>query len=234
MRWSFRVFNLICKRVEAKKGDPCTTFQKKGKAMAQETIDLVHAFYEDDEYRKQLPGKKDYVSIQKGVHKQKRLVLFNLHELFVAFKERNPDVKSEFSKFCTLCPKWCVIAGSSGTHSVCVCTTHQNTILLVEALNWEVTYKDLANKVVCDPSNCECMIYRCANCLGTNALRKFLEEELSEINPDFQFRCSQWQTTDRTSLVTVTSTCEEYKDTLISAVNAITKHLFLVKCQANF
>ena len=38
----------------------------------------------------------------------------------------------------------------------------------------------------------------------------------------------------RASLVTVTSTCEEYKDTLISAINAITKHQFLAKCQANF
>ena len=36
------------------------------------------------------------------------------------------------------------------------------------------------------------------------------------------------------SLVAVTSTCEEYKDTLISAINVITKHLFLAKCQANF
>ena len=47
--------------------------------MAQETIDLVHAFYEDDGYSRQLPGKKEYVSIQKGVHKQKRLVMCNLY-----------------------------------------------------------------------------------------------------------------------------------------------------------
>ena len=26
--------------------------------MTQETTDLVHAFFEDDEYSKQLPGKK--------------------------------------------------------------------------------------------------------------------------------------------------------------------------------
>ena len=139
---------MICKRTEAKKGNTCTTFAKKGKEMAQERIDLVHVFCEDNEYNRQLPVKKDYVSIQKGVHKQKQLVLCNLHELFVAFKERNPavilfdmllnlsfkmvinpDVKIGFSKFCTLCPKWCVIAGSSGIHSACVCTTHQNTIL---------------------------------------------------------------------------------------------------------
>ena len=38
----------------------------------------------------------------------------------------------------------------------------------------------------------------------------------------------------RASLVTVTSTYKEYVDTLISTINAITKHLFLTKCQANF
>ena len=77
--------------------------------MAQKTIDLVHAFYEDDEYSKQLSGKKDYVSIQKCVHK--KAVPSDLHELLVAFKERNPDMKIEFSKFCILRAKWFAIAG---------------------------------------------------------------------------------------------------------------------------
>ena len=140
---------------------------------------------------RQLPREKDYVSIQKGIHKQKPLVLCNLHELFVAFKEGNPDVKIGFSKFCTVCLKWCVIAGSSGTHSLCVCTTHQNTILLVDALNLEVTYKDLVNKVVCDSSNRECMMHCCTNCPRTNTLHKFMEEELNDIDPDFQFHYSQ-------------------------------------------
>ena len=90
-----------------------------------------------------------------------------------------------------------------------------NAILLVDALSWEVTYKDLVNKVVCNPSNHERMMYRSTNCPRTIALRKFLEEDLSDIDPDFQFHYSQWQTTDRASLVTVSSTCEEYKDTLI-------------------
>ena len=74
----------------------------------------------------------------------------------------------------------------------------------------------------------------CTNCPGTNTLLKFLKEELSDIDTDFQFHYSQWQTTDRASLVMVTSNCEEYKDTLISAIHAITKHSFLARCQANF
>ena len=148
-------------------------------------------------------------------------------------KKETQDVKIGFSKFCSLRTKWCVIAGSSETHSVCVCITHQNTILLVDALKWEVTCKNLVNKVVCDPSNCECMMHCCTNCPGTNTLHKFLEEELSDIDPDFQFHYSQWQTTGRASLITATSTFEKYKDTLISAINAITKHLVLAKRQAN-
>ena len=65
-------------------------------------------------------------------------------------------------------------------------------------------------------------------------LRKFLEEELRDIDPDFQFHYSQWQTTETAYLVTVISTCEEYKETLTSAINAITIHVLLAKCLANF
>ena len=51
---------------------------KKGKTLfTQETLDLVQSFFEDDEYSRQIPGKKDYVSISWNVHKQKQLVLCN-------------------------------------------------------------------------------------------------------------------------------------------------------------
>ena len=49
-----------------------------------------------------MPGKKDYLSISKGIHKQKRLILCNLKELYAAFKKKYPDIKIGFSKFCTL------------------------------------------------------------------------------------------------------------------------------------
>ena len=48
--------------------------------------------------------------------------------------------------------KWCVSAWSAGTHSVCVCTCHQNAKLLLSAISWGITYKDLIAKVVCDTS----------------------------------------------------------------------------------
>ena len=123
---------------------------KKGKTLPQETLDLVPSFYEDDEYSRQMPGKKDYVSIGRNVLKQKRLVLRNLSELYSAFRDKYPNIKIELSKFCTLRPKWCVLPGSSGTHSACVCSTHQIAVLLVDAIDWEYAYKDLIKKVVCE------------------------------------------------------------------------------------
>jgi hypothetical protein len=66
------------------------------------------------------------------MHVQKRLVLGNLKELFELSKTTYPDEKIGFSKFAEQRPKHCVLAGGSGTHSVCVCTTHQNVKLTIE------------------------------------------------------------------------------------------------------
>ena len=73
-----------------------------------------------------MPGKKDYVSIERNKHEQKRLILCNLKELYSLFKGEYPDIKLSFSKFCGLRPKWCILVRAPGSHSVCVCTYHQN------------------------------------------------------------------------------------------------------------
>ena len=86
----FRVSEYLIRserELKQRKGILAQPSHKKGKAMAQEIIDLVHAFYEDDEYSRQLPRKKDYVSKQKGDYKQKCLVLCNLPELLHLKKE---------------------------------------------------------------------------------------------------------------------------------------------------
>ena len=158
--------------------------QKQGKVISQNTIDLVLSMYEDDEFSCQMPGKKDYVSIAKGVHKQKHLVLCTLREMYAAFKEKYPNVKLGFSKFCTFRPKCCVLAGSSGTHSACLCSIHQNTILLVDAINWDITYKDLISKIVCDSTKKECMMNQCEYCPGRAGLNRFLDEQLSDVDSE--------------------------------------------------
>ena len=112
--------------------------QHKGKKLPPEVAQLVRVF-ENDEFSCLIPGKKDYVSIGKNVHMQKRLTLCNLKKLYLALKEKHPNVKIGFSKFCSLRPKWCVNVRASSTHSVCVCVIHQNTKLTIDALNIQET-----------------------------------------------------------------------------------------------
>ena len=139
-----------------------------------------------------------------------------------------------FSKFAELRPKWCVLAGSTGTHSVCVCSIHQNAKLLVSAIDWEITYKDLMGKIVCNASNKECMMHRCEKCPGRVALQKFLDEEMDEMEPDEEFHYSQWDTTDHATLNTITTTSEEYKELLIDSIDNLTRHSYLAKAQAKY
>ena len=69
--------------------------------------------------------------------------LCSLQELYTAFKQKHPNLNIGLTKICTLRPKWCVLTGSKMTHSVCVCNTYQNIVLLVNVVDWDLTYKDL-------------------------------------------------------------------------------------------
>ena len=62
---------------------------KTGKTITSETLHLVTSVYEDDNFSRQMPRKKDYVSVSKRVHKQK---LCNLKKLYAAFKEKHSNV----------------------------------------------------------------------------------------------------------------------------------------------
>nr|XP_047136327.1 uncharacterized protein LOC124813400 [Hydra vulgaris] len=93
------------RKLTLEKGILTMSNPKLEKALPDVTVQLVKNFYEDDEHSRIMPGKKDYVSIKKNVHIQKRLLLCNLKELFVAFKTKNPEIKIGFSRFCTLRPK---------------------------------------------------------------------------------------------------------------------------------
>jgi len=120
-----------------------------------------------------MPSMKNFVSVQKNVHMQKRLLLCNLKELHNAFLETYPDFRIGLSKFCSLRPKWCVTCSSNGTHSVCVCTYHQNILLLTSGAKINENYKELMSRVVCDVEDKICMVHRCSNCPGKEALNDF-------------------------------------------------------------
>ena len=117
---------------------------------------------------------------------------------------------------------------------MCVCRIHQNAILLVDAINWDVTYKDWIGEMVCDATRKKCMMYWCEPCPARAGLKQFLDEQLSDVDSESEFHYNQWDTTDRASLTTVTTICEQYKAALIDAIDKSTKHLHLAKCQCQY
>ena len=118
---------------------------KKGKTITTETLYLFTNSYKDDNLCRCLERKSMLVWVKKYINKNFATCksLCNLQWLYTAFKEKHRNVNIGFSKFCALRSKWCVLVGSKMTHSVCVCRTHQNVALLVDAMDWDLTYIDL-------------------------------------------------------------------------------------------
>ena len=113
--------------------------------------------------------------------------LCNLQELYTAFKEKHLNVNIGLRKVCAFRTKWCVLAGLKMTHSVCVCSVYQNCVLLVDAMDWNLTYRDLDKKIVYNPESNKCIIYQCESCPGTATLKKCLDQELNKHEDDEKF-----------------------------------------------
>ena len=132
-----------------------------------------------------MPGKKDYVSVTldgERQHLQKRLILCNLKEAFQKFKDQMPDLKIGFSKFSELRPKECILAGAGGTHSVCVCTVHQNVKLMFLGAKLDKlsegafkSYQHCLAAMLCNPPQVRCHFGDCDQCSGVKSLQERLE-----------------------------------------------------------
>ena len=86
-------------------------------------MQTVRDFYLFESVSRHMPGMKDFVSVTvdgEKKHLQEHLVLC------IWKKCLNFSRKQSSSKFCW---KQCILARSSGMHSVCVCTKHQNVKL---------------------------------------------------------------------------------------------------------
>ena len=76
------------------------------------------------------------------------------------------------------------------THSVCFCSTHQNVVLLVIAMDWDLAYKDLVKKIVYSPESNKCIMHWCESCTGTASLKEFLDQELNKRENDVKIAVS--------------------------------------------
>ena len=75
-------------------------------------------------------------------------------------------------------------------------------------------------------------MHRYETCPGRAGLKQFLDEQVCDVDSEREFLYKKWSSADRMSLTTVTTTCEEYKDVLIDAIDKLVKHSCLAKCQA--
>ena len=164
-----------------------------------------------------MPGKKDILSISRRTHMQKRLILSNLKELYAKFKSNYPYIKVGFSTFCVYRPKWCITVGASDTHTLCVCTIHQNVKLMISAVKLSKDYHELIDMLVCSRANRECMIRRCTSCPDDSTLKSYLENELysnddngTDDDDDSCIDYKQWKTTDRSELVNMNETTGDF------------------------
>ena len=104
-----------------------------------------------------------------------------------------------------------------------------NMLLLVDAMNWDLTYKDLIKKILCNTDSNKWIIHRCESCPGTATLKEFLDQKLNKHEDDDKFNYCQWDTTDWAMLTIFSATCEECKVTLIDAIDDLTRHFYIAK-----
>ena len=210
----------------------------KGKKLSEEVKQKVIEFYQDDSNSRILPGAKDFISVnttEGKIHKQKRLVLCNLSELYekwVTETSSNTNLKIGFSTFALLRPKWCVLAGASGTHTVCVCMHHQNPKLKLQAIDRNLKCSELMCEGVCSLENENCMMHDCQHCPGIenikNRLKSLIDDSIIEIE------YMQWITTDRCSLKRIIEPIDDFLEQLAIDLYALTTHHFISKDQAAY
>ena len=237
------------KVIQAEQGIFSTPNPKPGRRLPDETLEKVKEFYMTDDVSRQMPGKKDSISmIVDGVKQQvqKRLILLTQYEAFCLFKERFPNIKVGFSKFAEARPKNIVLPGSSGTHNVCVCTYHQNPKLMIansqigskpefkviaggdtgDCYKGEIKYQHLVSKLLCNPPREECWLSQCDECADTTKLEEKLISIFNMLDID-EVSFKQWQSTDRTELVTNIENTPDFVRSLIAKLQVLKMHMFI-------
>lgn len=120
--------------------------KKAGPRLPDFNLNKAIDFYLSDDASRIMPGVRDCVVTEKNGKRhqeQKRLLLFNIGELHRRFREKFPDVTMSLDTFRKLRPRQCIMAGQTGTHTVCVCEIHQNMKLKFQAIKTELTKKML-------------------------------------------------------------------------------------------
>lgn len=233
------------KRLLSTKGALSKPDNKRGRPLDKKTFESVKKFYDDPEISRPMPGKKDVKTYRidgEKIEHQKHLLLSTVKETYVEFKKINPDIQISLSKFAMLRPKYCVLLGSSGTHSICVCTIHQNIKLMMANANFKeitkekyCTYEQCITSVLCKEPKSKCNLLECAECPGIDKLNKELEEYFEpQMMENDVIEFNQWVSTDRCDLVTYAKSVQEFLQMFMNNLKKLIKHDFITKQQYSF
>ena len=241
---AFRHTATVAKKLVEEKGVFSDPNPKKGNRLDEALVEKVKEFYLSEDISRMMPGKKDIVSVLvngERQHIQKQLIMCNLKEAYSFFKDKYPTDKISFSKFAECRPKQCVLAGAAGTHSVCVCTTHQNMDLMFQHAKINKltedqdinlnTPQDFVAFLQCNPPTIECCLSKCDLCGNTEQLHFKLEEAFDQNLVD-EISYKKWTSTDRANLETVVQNVEEFLTTFLRALKKYQQHAFITRMQS--
>ena len=229
--------------------------KEKKNTFSLELVNSIKEFYRDDSNSRICAGIKEYVSVlneqtQEKEHRQKRLLLYNLKDLHTKFiKDNSSHINPSFSAFASLHPRECVLAGSPGTHSICICSQHQNIKLKLKALNPSIAYREILTCCVCSVDSRDCMLHLCEKCPGKQAIHQYLQEN-DYLNKRSNITYSNWTSTNikqkketdsqtsesinRVTLKNVEETMDAFIEKLENELWDLTEHHFISECQKNF
>ena len=93
---------------------------------------------------------------------------------------------------------------------------HENIKLLCHAIPGNFDYKDLMNLCVCNLTERSCMVHLCENCPDIDTLTNCLKQTFNEndFDDDDVVKYKQWISTDRTTLLCIQSTVDEFIPTI--------------------
>ena len=77
-------------------------------------------------------------------------------------------------------------------------------------------------------------MHRCSKCPGKEALNNFLQTVIISEDDDDAITYQQWETTDRCTLRTLISTPLEFVEILTEAIDKLTAHSYISKCQSRY
>jgi len=214
---------------------------------SKETENIIIQFYKSEEISRIMPGKKDYKSVWKGgvkVLEQKHLILCNLKEAYKLFKTKHPSIKVGFSKFAELRPCECILAGKPGTHTVCVCTIHQNIKLMIVGSGLSCCtegedihlsdYNSCLAAITCNKKSVDCFFHECSECHSLlNTFAEFLEKNFEKhMIDDISYK--RWISTDRATLETITKSVNEFNEEFCYNLKKLKRHDYIAKHQSQF